>query len=218
MGYGLRLINNNATSGGNGRDWIQFGDEAFRKGRARAGQLRRAKQKLRATQRAESSLGWSQARQGSRASPGLAVIRKWHRVHMQPSMNDREGLIDARPPPPLVKADTTLARSTRAIVEDPMLSWRADLFQKPTFPVPQFHYHSMPMVAYAKIPTDPVDAPQEAQPDLSDKNPEKYYFFSDPMITRSHTLLPEHPSHGLAKSKTVSAVQLRSYASQPTLA
>eukprot|EP00913_Durusdinium_trenchii_P000368 g338.t1 len=222
MAYGLRLINNNATSGGNGRDWICFGDEAFRRGRAElplspkgsaAMEVRRSWQRDRALKRAERAQMTMQAQspdgmmKAPRGLPGLAVLQKWHRVHNAPVVNDREGLIDARPPPSGPQATNEQlvhSRSTGALTEDPMMSWRA-----PTFPVSQYHYFSVPHVAFAKIPAPaPGDSRVEAAEKAADQT-EKYFYFSDPMITRSQSFVVEHPQHGLARSKQASAVGLR---------
>mmetsp|Transcript_34112 Transcript_34112/g.76552 ORF Transcript_34112/g.76552 Transcript_34112/m.76552 type:complete len:98 (+) Transcript_34112:3-296(+) len=85
-----------------------------------------------------------------------------------------------------------------------MMSWEGSRFQLPTFPVPQYHYFSMAGVTYAQIPPpQPGEkAPEEQKPDMSDGQAEKYFYFSDPMITRSNAFMPEHPSHGLAKSRS----------------
>eukprot|EP00438_Fugacium_kawagutii_P031648 Skav207317 [mRNA] locus=scaffold3027:8455:23326:+ [translate_table: standard] len=225
MAYGLRLINNNATSGGNGRDWICFGDEAFRRGRAElplspkgspAMEVRRAWQRERATERAlQVQPGSLPSREVSRRGlPGIAVLQKWHRIHHSPAVNDREGLIDARPLPSVPQAsneELVHSRSTGALTDDPMMSWRAETMQKPTFPVPQYHYFSVPHVSFAKIPPpQPTDVPVKEVCEHAADQTEKYFYFSDPMITRSRSFVPEHPQHGLSRSKQASASRLRS--------
>lgn len=225
MAYGLRLINNNATSGGNGRDWICFGDEAFRRGKAEfplspkgspAMEVRRAWHRERAAERAQQvtqsrSLGSRQVPR--RGLPGVAILQKWHRIHHASAPNDREGLIDARPLPSLPQAsneELVHSRSTGALTDDPMMSWRAETMQKPTFPVPQYHYFSVPHVAFAKTPPpQPTDAPVKEVFEHASDQTEKYFYFSDPMITRSTSFVPEHPQHGLSRSKHASASRLR---------
>eukprot|EP00434_Breviolum_minutum_P035601 symbB.v1.2.031515.t1/scaffold3666.1/size52310/1 len=226
MAYGLRLINNNATSGGNGRDWICFGDEAFRRGRAElplspkgspAMEVRRAWQRERATERAQhvmqsrSLVGAKQVPR--RGLPALAVLQKWHRIHHSPARIDGEGLLDARPLPSGPQAsneELVQSRSTGALTEDPMMSWRADTMQKATFPVPQYHYFSVPHVAFAKVPPpQPTDLPVKEVPEYAADQTEKYFYFSDPMITRSQSFVAEHPQHGLSRSKQASASMLR---------
>ncbi|CAE7381054.1 DJ1B, partial [Symbiodinium sp. KB8] len=182
--YGLRLINNNATPGGNGRDFIVFGDETFRRGKAESPAVRgspamevlRARRKARAAERALAESGSlpglaaTQRNGSARLGPGLAVIQKWNRIHTMGVRSDADRLRYVEPPMatdgPAAQRPTYPAKGS-----DPMMSWEAALFQRPTFPVPQYHHFSMAGVTHAKIPApQPGEvAPEEFQAAASDK-------------------------------------------------
>eukprot|EP00931_Biecheleriopsis_adriatica_P075446 TRINITY_DN49300_c0_g1_i1.p1 TRINITY_DN49300_c0_g1~~TRINITY_DN49300_c0_g1_i1.p1 ORF type:complete len:247 (+),score=44.99 TRINITY_DN49300_c0_g1_i1:91-831(+) len=226
--YGLRLINNTATSNGSGTDWIAFGDPGFRQGKATqqisqrgraASEVRQSRHKTKAEMRAQelaassstgslpsSTWGPSTARRGL---PGAAVIRRWQRAHGKPLTNDREGLIEVRPldmptsPSVAISAATARLNGTETPFVRDALS-EESRFRLPTMPVPKYHIYSESAIRERHIPAPgPGDKtpPKTPQPDLSDKVPSKHYYFGDPMIALSNTIQAEHPSHGLSKSK-----------------
>jgi len=217
--FGLRLINNNVVSEGNGRDWITMGDPGYRNGKATP-RLKedardcvhmpreyrgRMKMPLRQGPLSKST-GNMPTFDGSKGAPMRLrpeVLRRWEKTAaaksiVQPgprcSPPQPDFVAKRAPLPSDPDSEKELAAYDRAL--------QARLFQKPQPPVPKYSTFSQaePHNAFDGR-GETLSEPEEQLPRLPCAPVDKYSQFSCPMMQQSLYFTPDHHEHGLAKSR-----------------
>lgn len=226
--YGLRLIQNNVTSDGSGRDFVIFNNPGFTGGRRTPGM----KDKTLGMQGQRPPLtphvrgrgaAWSLPGDGRKAGfgksaattgkPGAGTVARWKRVASEPTYLDQLG--KTKPPSP---RDIQLPRKPNVEV-----SFHEDADFKPqnrkvnlkmeTFPVEKYQYFSHPELLDRKAPQEDhgratlgrleVEGRFGAKPSVGKPTADKYHWFSDDHVRRSPNFQSEDAHTGLAARATL---------------
>lgn len=231
--HGLRLINNNYTSNGTGRDWCIFGDPGYDGGRRtppapsaslpptgdRPPNLKPKRKDLGDGRKPVASV--PRCKDGSSKRPLPAVVQRWQRQASAPSALDAQARCGGRPTEP--KEDLPLAHFLTAAEQEKLDSqFKPNLasypFHKETFPVDKHQYYSERPIVEAKIPHTQI---KKLGPTLSTYTSgvvqqldapviHKHAFFSEGSVRDSPHFQTTSPFDGLAKPRKAFGTQVGS--------
>lgn len=230
MAYGLRLMNNNRTADGNGRDFNIFGDKGFGEGKVlhsshTRGSNPREVLVARHLNKSEKAIDASLSQNNLSSELGDAVkcakskgvkptvVKKWHRAHRQSYANEAQAhraqdathLQQPSAPDPNW---TICTKSPSALHE--MKTERDELFalRLPTFPVPKYkNFPERHMREFADHPEKKdvnftSTSPWDVKPASSHgRSATSHYWFGEPMITQSPHSYHTHPAESLSASR-----------------
>lgn len=228
--HGLRLINNNVTPDGSGRDYIVFNNPGFAGGRKTPAMRDKSFDMLGqrppltpfargrgsapslTSDLRKSGLGMSSAKSGK---PSPAVVARWKRVASEPTYLDQLGKMKTTPPSP---RDIQLPKKPQvdaSIHEDSNFkpnNRKVDLKME-TFPVEKYMYFSHPELLHRKAPQEDhgratlgrleIQGRFGVQPRIENPTADKYHWFGDDHVRRSPNFQSEDAFTGLAARATL---------------